>query len=168
MAQGKSPIYTQEFFTQYKNLLQDNKALVFLTLDENLDFKGDFAFAEPLLWRNLRAYDGFMQIPPFYAVFVLQKSYGYVAFLGDEKLLCLKNLPQFTLDYLQGKDEAQRLSFLDERICEQKDAQKERDLVIHRKHKRVNERDYKNFTHHQQKARKHCAEIKGFLRDGFK
>ena len=110
----------KEHFNYTMNyVLQDDKALVFLILDENLDFKGDFAFAEPLLWRNLRAYDGFMQIPPFYAVFVLQKSYGYVAFFGDEKLLCLKNLPQFTLDYLQGKDEAQRLSFLDERICEQ-------------------------------------------------
>lgn len=27
MAQGKSPIYTQEFFAQYKNLLQDMQRL---------------------------------------------------------------------------------------------------------------------------------------------
>ena len=27
MAQGKSPIYTQEFFAQYKNLLQDTQKL---------------------------------------------------------------------------------------------------------------------------------------------
>ena len=27
IAQGKSPIYTQEFFAQYKNLLQDTQRL---------------------------------------------------------------------------------------------------------------------------------------------
>ena len=102
-------------------ILQDDKALVFLTLNENLEQKCDFAFAEPLLWRNLRVYQGFTQtqIPPFYAVFVLSQNYGYVVFLGDEKLLYLKNLPQFTLKYLQNKDKAEQLSFIDERICEQ-------------------------------------------------
>ena len=102
-------------------ILQDDKALVFLTLYENLEQRCDFAFAEPLLWRNLRAYQGFTQtqIPPFYTVFVLEQNYGYVAFFGNEKLLYLKNLPQFTLKYLRDKDKTQRLGFLNERICEQ-------------------------------------------------
>lgn len=94
-----------------------NKALVFLTLDENLDSKSDFAFIEPLIWRNLNHFQA--DIPPFYAVFVLQENYGFVAFFGDKKLLHLKNLPQFSISHLQNKNEAQRLSFLDEKICTQ-------------------------------------------------
>lgn len=101
-------------------VLDDDKALVFLTLDENLDFKGDFAIAEPLLWRSLHRAQNLAkaQIPPFYAVLVLQKSYGYVAFFGDDRLLGLKNLPLFSFDYLSRKDETARQDFLNERVIE--------------------------------------------------
>lgn len=112
---------TERFDYAMSYILQGDRAFVFLVLDKNLEQKCDFAFAEPLLWRNLRAYQSLNKthIPPFYAVFVLNQNYGYVAFFGDEKLLYLKNLPQFTLTHLQNKDESQKLSFIDERICGQ-------------------------------------------------
>lgn len=112
---------TKRFDYAMSYILQGDKAFVFLVLNENLKQKCDFAFGEPLLWRNLHAHQSFAksQIPPFYAVFVLSQNYGYIAFYGDEKLLCLKNLPQFSLMHLQNKDEAQRLRFIDEKICEQ-------------------------------------------------
>ncbi len=100
-------------------VLNDDKAFVFLALDEVLDEKCEFSFAEPLLWQGLNKADTLKkaQIPTLYAVLVLQKAYGYAVFYEDNRLLALKNLPLFSLDYLQSKDETALQGFLAERIC---------------------------------------------------
>lgn len=97
--------------------LDEQKALVFLTSNENLNKQSDFAFAEPLIWQNLSQIQ--TDITPFYAVFVLKENYGFVAFFGNSKLLHLKNLPQFNASHLKNKDKAYKISFLNEKICEQ-------------------------------------------------
>lgn len=97
--------------------LDEQKALVFLTSSANLNKQSDFAFAEPLIWQNLSQMQ--TDIAPFYAVFVLKENYGFVAFFGNSKLLHLKNLPQFNASHLKNKDKAYKISFLNEKICEQ-------------------------------------------------
>lgn len=97
--------------------LDEQKALVFLTSNANLNKQSDFAFAEPLIWQNLSQMQ--TDIAPFYAVFVLKENYGFVAFFGNSKLLHLKNLPQFNASHLKNKDKAYKISFLNEKICEQ-------------------------------------------------
>lgn len=97
--------------------LNEQKALVFLTSNANLNKQSDFAFAEPLIWQNLSQIQ--TDIAPFYAVFVLKENYGFVAFFANSKLLHLKNLPQFNASHLKNKDKAYKISFLNEKICEQ-------------------------------------------------
>lgn len=97
--------------------LDEQKALVFLTSNANLNKQSDFAFAEPLIWQNLSQMQ--TDIAPFYAVFVLKENYGFVAFFGNSKLLHLKNLPQFNASHLKNKDKAYKINFLNEKICEQ-------------------------------------------------
>lgn len=97
--------------------LDEQKALVFLTSNANLNKQSDFAFAEPLIWQNLSQIQ--TNIAPFYAVFVLKENYGFVAFFGNSKLLHLKNLPQFNASHLKNKNKAYKISFLNEKICEQ-------------------------------------------------
>lgn len=97
--------------------LDEQKALVFLTSNANLNKQSDFAFAEPLIWQNLSQIQ--TNIAPFYAVFVLKENYGFVAFFANSKLLHLKNLPQFNASHLKNKDKAYKISFLNEKICEQ-------------------------------------------------
>ena len=99
-------------------VLDSDKAFVFLALDENIDEKCELAFAEPLLWQGLNRVEALKkaQIPPLYAVLILQKAYGYAVFYEDKRLLGLKNLPLFSLDYLQSKNETALQDFLMERV----------------------------------------------------
>ena len=99
-------------------VLGGGKAFVFLALDEILDDECELSFAEPLLWQGLNKLNALKkaQISERYAVLVLQKSYGYAAFYDNNELLALKNLPLFSLDYLQNKDRAALQGFLNERI----------------------------------------------------
>lgn len=109
-------------------ILNIDKSFVFLTLYENLEQKFDFAFCEALVWRNLNKWQDFVisqnkeifanktKLSTSYAVLVLRQNYGFVAFFEGENLLCLKNIPQFSLDYLQNKDQDIKQNFLEQRL----------------------------------------------------
>lgn len=82
------------------HLSYSQKHNLFFLKDEFLDKDKKLAIAEPLVFKSLAKCK--------FCVIILRKTYSFICFFDDEKLLLCKNIPKFNLDFLKDKTQAQK------------------------------------------------------------